>query len=171
DDLPMWSAMAGQLLLRHLPLDPKMSVLDVGCGTGFPTIELAQRLGPASHVTGIDSWPAALARARRKAKIWEVGNVTLVDGDAKQMPFPDRSFDLIVSNLGLNNFDDPVTAMVECRRVSRPEALLALATNLQGTMAEFYVIFRTVLDAFAAAKLDAHVAHRATIPGTFALLK
>jgi arsenite methyltransferase len=136
DDLPIWSAMAGQLLMRHVPLDPKMRVLDVGCGTGFPTIELAQRLGYAAHVTGIDSWPAALARARRKVKIWGVGNVALIDGDATQMPFPDRSFDSIVSNLGLNNFDDPVTAMAECRRVARPGALLALATNLQGTMAK-----------------------------------
>jgi ubiquinone/menaquinone biosynthesis C-methylase UbiE len=69
-------------------------------------------------------------------KIWGVGNVALIDGDATQMPFPDRSFDLIVSNLGLNNFDDPVTAMAEYRRVARPGALLALATNLQGTMAK-----------------------------------
>src|SRR4030095_16771514 len=84
DDLPIWSAMAGQLLMRHVPLDPKMRVLDVGCGTGFPTIELAQRLGYAAHVTGIDSWAAALARARRKVKIWGVGNVALIDGDATQ---------------------------------------------------------------------------------------
>jgi SAM-dependent methyltransferase len=171
DDLPIWSAMAGQLLLRHLPLDPKMSVLDVGCGTGFPTIELAQRLGPASRVTGIDPWTAALVRARRKAKIWGVGNVAFIDGDAARMPFPDRSFDLIVSNLGLNNFDDPVKAIAECRRVARPGSRLVLATNLQGTMAEFYAIFRAVLDASGAARLDADVAHRATIPGTFALLQ
>jgi len=171
DDMPLWSAMAGQLLLRHLPLDPKSHVLDVGCGTGFPTIELAQRLGPSARVTGIDPWAAALVRAWHKAKVWGVHNVMLIDGDATRMPFPDGSFDLIVSNLGLNNFADPVTAMTECRRVARPGARLALATNLQGTMAEFYAIFRTVLDSSSVERLDAHVAHRATIPGTFALLK
>jgi arsenite methyltransferase len=171
DDLPLWSAMAGQLLLRYLPLAPELRVLDVGCGTGFPTLELAQRLGPAASVIGIDPWAAAVVRARRKAKIWEVNNVTFINGDATTMPFPDSSFDLIVSNLGLNNFEDPVTALAECRRVARPGSRLALATNLQGTMAEFYAIFRSVLNAPAAQAVDIHVAHRATIPGIFALLE
>jgi arsenite methyltransferase len=171
DDLPLWSAMAGQLLLRYLPLAPELRVLDVGCGTGFPALELAQRLGPAGSVTGIDPWAAAIARARRKAKIWGVNNVTFIDGDATAMPFPDSSFDLIVSNLGLNNFADPVTALTECRRVARPGSQLALVTNLQGTMAEFYAIFRSVLNAPTAEALDTHVAQRATIPGIFALLQ
>jgi arsenite methyltransferase len=171
DDLPLWSAMAGQLLLRYLPLAPELRVLDVGCGTGFPTLELAQRLGPAASVIGIDPWAAAVARARRKAKIWGVNNVTFIDGDATAIPFPDSSFDLIVSNLGLNNFSDPLTALTECRRVARPGSRLALATNLQGTMAEFYAIFRSVLNAPAAEALDTHVAQRATIPSIFALME
>jgi SAM-dependent methyltransferase len=170
DDLPIWSAMAGQLLLRNLPFDPKLRVLDVGCGTGFPAVELAQRLGPAAQVTGIDTWAAAVVRARRKAKVWDVGNVTFIDGDATSMPFSLNSFDLIVSNLGLNNFEDPASALAECCRVIRPGGRVALATNLQGTMAEFYEIFRTVVGEPAARELDAHVARRATIPGTFALL-
>src|SRR4029434_6152941 len=87
------------------------------------------------------------------------------------IPFPASCFDLIVSNLGLNNFADPAPVLAECRRVARPGARIALATNLQGTMAEFYAIFRTVLDAAAAAALDVHVAHRATIPGTLVLLQ
>src|SRR4029450_1898096 len=69
-----------------------------------------------------------------------------------------------------HNFADPAAALAECRRVIRPGGRIALATNLQGTMAEFYAIFRTPLGESAARKLDAHVAHRATIPGTFALL-
>ena len=171
DDLTLWSALAGQLLLRYLPLAPELRVLDVGCGTGFPALELAQRLGPAASVTGIDPWAAAIARARRKAKIWRVNNVTFINGDATAMPFPDSSFDLIVSNLGLNNFADPVAALTECRRVARPGSQLALATNLQGTMAEFYAIFRSVLNTPAAEALNVHVAERATIPGIVALLE
>jgi arsenite methyltransferase len=170
DELPLWSALAGQVLLRHLPLAPVLAVLDVGCGTGFPALELAQRLGPGATVTGIDPWAAALARARRKAAVWGITNVVFIDGDAIAMPFADRVFDLIVSNLGLNNFADPAAALAECRRVARPGAQLALSTNLQGTMAEFYAVFRTVLDAGEVAALDAHVAHRATVDGTKALL-
>jgi arsenite methyltransferase len=171
DDLPVWSAMAGQVLLRYLPLKPAVNVLDVGCGTGFPTLELAQRLGPNASVTGIDPWAAAIARARRKANIWRVDNVKFVNGDATAMPFPDGSFDLIVSNLGLNNFADPAASLAECRRVARSGAHIALATNLQGTMAEFYAIFRTVLNPRAVEALETHIAHRATIPGIFALLQ
>jgi len=169
DDLPVWSAVAGQMLLRYVPLSPRANVLDVACGAGFPTLELAQRLGPAASVTGIDPWAAALARARRKATIWGVHNVTFIEGDASAIPLPASCFDLIVSNLGLNNFADAAAVLAECRRVARPGAHIALATNLQGTMAEFYAIFRTVLDASAAASLDSYVVHRTTIPGTLEL--
>ena len=68
DEAPLWSAMFGQLLLDHVPLRAGWAVLDVGCGTGFPLLELAGRLGPSSTVTGLDSWAAALDRARRKAR-------------------------------------------------------------------------------------------------------
>jgi precorrin-6B methylase 2 len=50
DELPLWSAMFGLLMLRHLELRRDMRVPDVGCGTGFPLLELAQRLGPTCHV-------------------------------------------------------------------------------------------------------------------------
>jgi SAM-dependent methyltransferase len=50
DELPLWSAMTGLLLLEHVELKSDARVLDVGCGTGFPLIELAERLGPASRV-------------------------------------------------------------------------------------------------------------------------
>lgn len=53
DELPLWSAMCGLLLLRHIPLRQDMKVLDVGCGTGFPLLELAQRLGSTSTVFGL----------------------------------------------------------------------------------------------------------------------
>ena len=170
DELPLWSAMAGQLLFRHLPLAPRLTALDVGCGTGFPAIELAERLGPAATVQGIDPWAVALDRARHKAGIRGVANVTFVRADGAAMPFADRSFDLIVSNLGVNNFDDPVAALAECRRVARPRARLALTTNLQGHMAEFYAIFRAVLPPEALADLDRHLDHRATVERLHALL-
>ena len=62
DELPLWSAMFGLLLLEHVPLANVRHALDVGCGTGFPLIELAERLGPGAIVHGIDPWKAGLAR-------------------------------------------------------------------------------------------------------------
>ena len=174
DELPLWSACFGLMLLEHVPLGRNLKVLDVGCGSGFPALELAQRLGPTCTVVGLDPWEAALERARFKARVWGVKNVELVQGDAIAMPFADAHFDLIVSNLGLNNFRDPAATLAECRRVMKPAAKLALTTNLQGHMAEFYGIFESTLHSLnQTAALDSlrqHIAHRATVEGIGALL-
>jgi arsenite methyltransferase len=168
DELPLWSAMFGLLLLEEVPLANVRTALDVGCGTGFPLIELAERLGRGAHVHGIDPWKAALDRAAGKIAARQTPNVTLHEGSASQMPFDDASFDLIVSNLGINNFDDRAAAMRECRRVAKPGATLALTTNLAGHMQEFYdVLADVVADQEALRK---HVSHRATIAGVHELL-
>jgi arsenite methyltransferase len=171
DELPLWSAMFGLLLLEEIPLSGIRTALDAGCGTGFPLIELAERLGPASHVHGIDPWAPALKRAAAKIAARGTPNVTLHEGSANAMPFPDATFDLIVSNLGLNNFDDRDGAMRECRRVARDGATIALTTNLQGHMKEFYAAFEGVLRGDEIARLREHVAHRATVPGVRTLLE
>ncbi len=174
DEAPLWSAMSGLLLLDHVPMRPDMRVLDVGCGTGFPLLQLAQRLGPSSHVTGIDVWDAALDRARAKAAATAITNVTITHADASALPFDDGAFDLVVSNLGLNNFADAAAAVRECRRVLADGGTLALTTNLQGHMREFYDIFARTLDdlgeSAAVDALAAHVAHRATIARVTELL-
>lgn len=172
DELPLWSAMFGLLLLEHVPLANVRSALDVGCGTGFPLIELAERLGPAAHVHGIDPWAPALERARRKIAQRRTPNVTIHEGSASAMPFGTATFDLIVSNLGVNNFDDREAALRECRRVARDHATIALTTNVQGHMRELYDAFAEVLagDHAALQRLDAHVNHRATVGGVTALL-
>jgi len=167
DELPLWSAMFGLLLLDEVPLADVKTALDVGCGTGFPLIELAERLGSRAHVHGLDTWAAGLARASEKIACRGTSNVTLHEDSATAMPFEERTFDLIVSNLGVNNFDDPAGSIRECRRVAKPGAVIALTTNLQGHMQEFYAIFDEVLesasDGEARQRLRKHVAHRATV--------
>jgi arsenite methyltransferase len=169
DELPLWSALFGAMLLRHVPLQHVRVALDIGCGTGFPLLELAQRLGPSAHVYGVDPWAAALMRAERKATAWGVGNVTLLEADASAIPLPDAAVDLIVSNLGVNNVGDIEAVLRECRRVARPGARIMLTTNLVGHMRELYAVFAHVLTARGLAdalgRLDAHVAHRATVTG------
>ena len=170
DELPLWSAMFGLLMLEEVPLAGVRSALDVGCGTGFPLIELADRLGPTAEVHGLDPWKAGLARAKEKIADRSTANVTLHEGSATSMPFGDASFDLIVSNLGVNNFDDRAGAIRECRRVARNGATLALTTNLQGHMREFYDVFATVLDDAARERLRKHIDHRATVDSVRSLL-
>ncbi|NWG19143.1 MAG: class I SAM-dependent methyltransferase [Chloroflexi bacterium] len=175
DELPLWSAYAGALLLRHVPLRRGCVALDIGCGAGFPLLELAQRLGAGSHVYGVDPWEAALDRARAKARQWQVANVTLIPGDAASLPLPNESIDLIVSNLGVNNLADGVAVFAECRRVARPGAVVALTTNLQGHMQEFYTVAFAALESARAdhliPRLQRHIEQRATIPALAAALE
>lgn len=167
DDLPQWSAMCGFVLLKHLPLRSNLRVLDLGCAAGFPALEIAQRLGTSSQVIGLDTWTSALQRARRKAEIMDITNVEFVDGNAGKMPFEDRSFDLIVSNLLINNLSDRRAVMSECRRVARPHAILAWGTNLRQHMPEFYTVFEWALRQLnqkdALTRLADHIQKRVTV--------
>ena len=166
DELPLWCAMAGLFLLEHLPLVRGAHVLDVGCGTGFPLLELAQRLGRPATVHGLDLWTLALERARFKRDVLGLANATLTRGDGAAMPFRDAQFDLVVSNLGINNFAEPDAVFREIRRVLRRGGRLALTTNVEGHMAEFYAEFEGVLKEHgrpqALEALRQHVAHRGT---------
>ncbi|HEY2584503.1 MAG TPA: class I SAM-dependent methyltransferase [Tepidisphaeraceae bacterium] len=172
DELPLWSAMSGLLMLEHVPLAGVARALDIGCGTGFPLIELAERLGPAAQVHGVDFWPEALRRAAEKIAARGTPNVTMHQANASALPFAAATFDLIVSNLGINNFDDRANVVRECRRVARQGATLALTTNLQGHMREFYQVFDEVLaDDDSRRRLREHIGRRATIAGVCELLE
>lgn len=166
DELSFWSSRFGSLLFEHLELRRGVRGLDVACGSGFPLFELAHAHGPSSHFTGVDLWHEGLLRAHRKNGVFALRNVALVRGDAHALPFPDASFDLVTSNLGVNNFDDPPRAMRECFRVARSGARVAVTTNLTGHFAPFYRLFRDVLCAEGRADLlpalDAQEAHRGT---------
>lgn len=173
DEAPLWSALAGQLLLEHVPMTATRA-LDLGCGAGFPLFELAERLGPRAFAVGADPWDAGLRRANAKRVTWPVPNAALVRGDGARLPFRDGAFELVVSNLGVNNFSDPGAAFDECRRVLAPGGALALSTNLVGHFSELYAAFERVLaragDGAALDRLRAHVAHRATVAGLRATL-
>src|SRR5262245_6352048 len=92
DELTLWSSFAGQLLLEHVPFVAGRA-LDLGCGAGFPLLELADRMAPHSRAYGLDPWRLALERARRKREIWSVARAELVRGDGARLPFRDESFD------------------------------------------------------------------------------
>jgi ubiquinone/menaquinone biosynthesis C-methylase UbiE len=166
DELSFWSSRFGALLFEHLELRPNIQGLDVACGTGFPLFELAHAHGPSSHFTGVDVWPDAIRRAQRKLAVFGDSNVELHVADAVSMPFPNETFDLITSNLGINNFADPPAALAECRRVAKRGARLALTTNLTGHFAAFYDVYRETLRELGQTArlpaLDAQEAHRGT---------
>jgi len=145
DELPLWSAPFGLALLEAVPLEPGATVLDVGCGTGFPLLELAHRLGPRARLLGVDPWAAVLARAQAKCRAQDAANVLLVQGVAERLPLGDAVVDLVVSNNGLNNVQDLRKALRECARVTRPGGRLAFTMNLPETMRRFYDVLEETL--------------------------
>ena len=145
DELPLWSAPFGLKLLDTVKLKPRMRVLDLGCGTGFPLLELAQRLGPSCQIYGLDPWERAAQRICLKIQTLNVKNVIVVKGVGETMPFQDDFFDLIVSNNGINNVKDPERVLSECFRTSRSGAQMVITVNLPETMKEFYEVYQNVL--------------------------
>jgi ubiquinone/menaquinone biosynthesis C-methylase UbiE len=153
-------------LFEHLELRPDLTILDLACGTGFPLFELAQVHGASCHTIGVDRWAPALARAVVKRHVHALPNLDLVRADGACLPFRDACFDLVVSHLGVNNFDAPQAALAECARVSRPGGRLVLTTNPRGHMRELYSEFRRTLRALGLERrlehLERNEAHRGT---------
>jgi ubiquinone/menaquinone biosynthesis C-methylase UbiE len=174
DEVSLWSAAFGWMLLDRIPMRRGIAALDLGCGCGFPLFELAHRLGPSCRVTGLDVWKPAIERAGGKLAVHGLRNVLPVRGDGARMPFRDGAFDLIVSNVGVNNFEEPEVAVAECARVTRPGGRLALTTNPKGHWAGLYDAYREVLRETGRGslipKLDAQEDHRVTPERLRALL-
>jgi ubiquinone/menaquinone biosynthesis C-methylase UbiE len=145
DEVSLWSAPFGMKLLETVRLRDIKRALDVGCGLGFPLLELAMRLGAEANVYGIDPWKQAIERARMKARVMGIGNVEIYEGVAEDLPFDDGFFDLIVSNNGINNVLDLPKALKEIGRVSRAGAQFVATMNTDETMIEFYDVFEAVL--------------------------
>jgi SAM-dependent methyltransferase len=97
-------------------------VLDVGCGTGVLTREIASRVGSEGGVVGIDPNPGMLAVAAEQAGVAEWR-----EGVAESLPFDDRSFDAVVSQFALMFFRDGVRGLREMMRVLRRGGRLAVA--------------------------------------------
>ncbi|MEV8531956.1 methyltransferase domain-containing protein [Streptomyces sp. NPDC051211] len=105
-------------------LRPGLSVLDVGCGPGTITADLAERVAPG-RVVAVDAAADVVAQARAYAAERGLTNIEFATADVHALDFPDDSFDVVHAHQVLQHVGDPVQALREMRRVCRPGGIVA----------------------------------------------
>jgi ubiquinone/menaquinone biosynthesis C-methylase UbiE len=103
---------------------PGDRVLDIACGPGIVSTFFAKRV---THVTGLDIVPEMLKQARGYAAEQKLDNAEFVPGSCTALPFPDDSFDVVVTRFSFHHFLDPAAALMEMRRVAKPGGTIVVA--------------------------------------------
>jgi ubiquinone/menaquinone biosynthesis C-methylase UbiE len=130
-DLMTWFGFYGkerksrQMTIDLIQLQPGEAVLDVGCGTGTLALVAKKRVGKTGRVCGVDPSASLLAGARRKAARARLP-IDFQLGGIEQIPFPDQSFDAVLSTFMLHHLSDDLKrrGLTEIMRVLKPEGRL-----------------------------------------------
>ncbi len=109
-------------LLAHLK--PGLAVLDIGCGPGTITADLAERVAPGT-VLAVEQFTDVLDVARAEIERRNLPNVSFATADVHRLEFPDDTFDVVHAHQVLQHVADPVRALREMRRVCRPGGIVA----------------------------------------------
>jgi ubiquinone/menaquinone biosynthesis C-methylase UbiE len=130
-DTFMFRGRLRELRLRTINLariQPGDAALDVGCGAGTLAMEVARRVGRAGHVAGVDPGTEQIACARTKAARRHVP-IEFQIGVIEQLPFPDQSFDVVLSTLMMHHLPNSLKrqGLAEIARVLKPGGRLVIA--------------------------------------------
>lgn len=106
-------------------LTPGMTMLDIGCGPGTITVDLATRISPG-HLTAVEITDEALSLARDEATTRGQHNIDFAVADVHALDFPDDVFDVVHAHQVLQHVADPVRALREMRRVCRPAGVVGV---------------------------------------------
>jgi len=146
---PVWGTRFGKMLLRNLKVPDRGQVLDVSCGTGWPTIEILRRMTDGSRLIAIDASSAMLDVARRKVAdlgpLGKKGVFFRTESAVPKLSFTDDVYDLVVCNLGLDEMPSLDTALRDFTRVAKRGGEVRCTLPLAGTFQEFHDLYREVL--------------------------
>jgi SAM-dependent methyltransferase len=106
---------------------PSERVLDIGCGAGATTLDMARRLGPDGLCVGADISPTLIAAATAAAGAQGISQARFIEADAETYPFEAGQFDAVISRFGVMFFDDPDAAFANIRRSLTPDGRLVFA--------------------------------------------
>lgn len=120
-----WRTAANSAAYLLGSLKPHMKILDIGCGPGTITADLAA-LVPEGHVTGVDQAAGILDQARATAAGRGLTNVDFATADVHALDYPDDTFCVVHAHQVLQHVGDPVQALREMRRVTKPTGFIAV---------------------------------------------
>ena len=115
----------GEAAMATADISSGHHVIDIGCGCGTTTLELARRVGPSGHVLGVDVSTPMLDVARQRATEVENRSIDLQNSDASTHEFAPQSFDRIYSRFGVMFFADSAAAFTNLRTALKPGGRLA----------------------------------------------
>jgi ubiquinone/menaquinone biosynthesis C-methylase UbiE len=118
-----WFTQGQDRALEALELPSVASVLDVGCGTGWATLQTARQV-PAARACGVDLSPGMIRRAVALAE--GVANVEFRVADAEALPYAEATFDAVLCCHSFHHYSEPLRALDEIRRVLRPRGRFVL---------------------------------------------
>jgi SAM-dependent methyltransferase len=121
-------------LLEHVGIQPGWRALELACGPRGVLELLAQRVGPTGAVTGLDINPVHVAQARQHASSLGLGNVSVLEADARRTALPAGSFDFVYARLILVNIPDPEHVVAEMVRLVKPGGWIACEEADGGAM-------------------------------------
>ncbi|MBF0673164.1 MAG: class I SAM-dependent methyltransferase [Salinibacterium sp.] len=129
-----WRTVENSAAYLESHLRPGVSVLDIGCGPGTITVDIARRVAPG-RVVGLDAAPEVIEKARALALEEGLDNVEFVVGDAYDTRYDEASFDVVHAHQTLQHLADPVAALREMRRVVGDDGVVAARdVDYAGTM-------------------------------------
>lgn len=168
---PVWGTRFGKMILRNLRVPERGQVLEISCGTGWPTVEILRRMGDGSRLIAIDASSAMLDVARKKVQalgpLGKKGVFFRTESPLPKLSFADDVYDLVVCNLGLEEMPSVEAALGDFARVTKVGGEVRCTLPLAGTFEEFFDIYREVLVKHdkhdAQDRLDAHLARYPTV--------
>jgi ubiquinone/menaquinone biosynthesis C-methylase UbiE len=119
------------------PLAAGETVVDLGCGAGMDALMAAQMVGPSGRVVGIDMTTEMAAKARRNAAAMGATNVTVHQGYVEELPLPDGTVDVVISNGVIDLVPDKDAVFGEILRILKPGGRIQIAdVTLQNPVGE-----------------------------------